>query len=114
MERVGFDTSLTAAGAARLKQTAREILPHFAALEPVAAWAGIRPVSADLQPILGPDPAEPSLIYATGHSRNGVLMTPLTGHCIGALLAGEEPPADLTAFAPDRFSGQTIAAHELE
>jgi glycine oxidase len=61
-------------------------------------------MSADLQPILGPDPDEPRLLYATGHSRNGVLMTPLTGDCIAALLVNEPPPADIGVFSIGRFS----------
>jgi glycine oxidase len=76
----------------------------LADLEPASAWSGIRPISADLQPILGPDPDEPRLLYATGHSRNGVLMTALTGDCLAALLAGDAPPLDLSPFAPTRFA----------
>jgi glycine oxidase len=105
MERVGFDAATTEAGVTRLKRTAVEILPSLASLEPSHAWAGIRPISADLLPILGPDPDEPWLIYATGHSRNGILMTPLTADCVGALVAGEAPPVSITDFAPDRFGG---------
>ena len=106
MERVGLDASTTAAGIARLRRTAAEILPSLADVEPSNAWAGIRPISADLQPIIGPDPQEPWLIYATGHSRNGILMTPLTGDCVAALLMAEPPPVSLTPFAPDRFGRQ--------
>jgi glycine oxidase len=112
MERAGYESITTAAGIARLERTAAEIVPGFASLEPSTAWAGIRPMSPDGQPILGADPVEPRLVYATGHSRNGVLMTALTGDCIGALLAGEPPPADLSAFAPDRFiatSNETLS-----
>lgn len=103
-ERVGYDSGTTPAGVDRLRRTAAEILPSFAELDPSEAWAGLRPMSSDLQPILGPDPEEPRLIYATGHSRNGVLMTPLTGDCIGALLTGDAPPVDWSAFRIDRFA----------
>ena len=103
MERVAFDASTTDAATERLRRTAAEIAPSLGALTPTHVWAGLRPISMDLQPILGPDPDEPSLIYATGHSRNGVLMTPLTGDCIAALLAGDPPPADLAPFRIARF-----------
>ena len=102
-ERVGFDPSVTDDGIARLTRTAAEILPQFAAVRHERAWAGLRPISADLQPILGPDPDEPRLIYATGHSRNGILMTPLTGDCIAALLVDERPPTPISAFGIARF-----------
>lgn len=103
-EHVGFDPVTTQEGIDRLKRTAVEILPMLAGLEPASAWAGLRPMSADLHPILGPDPDEPRLIYATGHSRNGVLMTPITGECTAALLTGEASPVDISAFSISRFS----------
>lgn len=103
MERVGFDAGNTDAGVARLEKTAGEILPQLTGLRPVSAWAGLRPMSPDHQPILGPDPEQPRLIYATGHSRNGVLMTPLTADCVAAFVCGDLPPMDLTPFAADRF-----------
>lgn len=102
-ERAGFESITTPEGIARLERTAVEILPNLAHVQPSEAWAGLRPISADLQPILGPDPDEPRLLYATGHSRNGVLMTPLTGDCIAALLAGQPTPADISEFSIDRF-----------
>jgi len=103
MERAGYESTTTPEGIARLERTAAEVLPRLAGAQPAEAWAGLRPISADLQPILGPDPGEPRLIYATGHSRNGVLMTPLTGDCIAALLAGESSPTDISAFSIARF-----------
>jgi len=103
-ERAGFESITTPEGIAKLARAAGEILPQFASSQPDDAWAGLRPISADLQPILGPDPDEPRLLYATGHSRNGVLMTPLTGDCIGALLAFEPPPVDISGFSIARFA----------
>jgi glycine oxidase len=104
MERTGYESGTTVDGVERLRRTAAEIVPSFASAEPAEAWAGLRPVSRDLQPILGADPAEERLIYATGHSRNGILMTPLTADCIAAVLAGEAPPADISAFSIGRFA----------
>jgi glycine oxidase len=103
MERAGYESTTTPEAIARLERTAAEVLPRLTGVHPAEAWAGLRPISADLQPILGPDPSEPRLIYATGHSRNGVLMTPLTGDCIAALLAGESSPIDISAFSIRRF-----------
>lgn len=104
-ERAGFESTTTPEGIAKLERTAAEILPQFANARPSDAWAGLRPMCVDLQPILGPDPDEPRLVYATGHSRNGVLMTPLTADCTAALLAGEPTPADIGGFSISRFRG---------
>jgi glycine/D-amino acid oxidase-like deaminating enzyme len=54
-------------------------------------------------PIIGPDPEHPSLVYACGHSRNGVLMAPLTGDLIADLVTGTPLSFDLAQFRPDRF-----------
>ena len=110
MERVGFDAGTTDVGIARLARTAAEILPQLASIRPASAWAGIRPMSPDHQPILGGEPEQLRLIYATGHSRNGVLMTPLTADCVGALVCGEQPPMDLRPFAADRFKDSASQA----
>lgn len=104
-EQAGFESITTPEGVARLRRTAAEILPRFADVEPVDAWSGLRPMAADQQPIIGIDPEEPRLIYATGHSRNGVLMTPLTGDCVASLLLGEPTPADISSFGITRFRG---------
>jgi glycine/D-amino acid oxidase-like deaminating enzyme len=54
-------------------------------------------------PILGPDPEHPSLVYACGHSRNGVLMAPLTGDLMADLVTESPLSHDLAQFRPDRF-----------
>ena len=113
-ERVGYESVTTPEGIGRLERTAAEILPHLANTQPADKWAGLRPMSSDLQPIIGPDPDEPRLLYATGHSRNGVLMTPLTSDCIGALLSGEPPPVDVREFSISRFSGAPSSLIEAQ
>jgi len=70
------------------------------------SWAGLRPVTPDLLPILGPDPEAPDIIYACGHSRNGILLAPLTGDVVAAMLVGEVVLHDLSQFRPERFQGR--------
>jgi glycine oxidase len=43
------------------------------------------------------------VIYACGHSRNGILLAPLTGDVVASMLAGEPVEHDLSQFRPDRF-----------
>lgn len=103
MENVGFDAATTREGVAKVRAAAEEICPRLADPAQPKAWAGLRPVTPDMLPILGPDPERPSLIYACGHSRNGVLMAPLTGHIIADLVTGTPLSHDLSQFRPDRF-----------
>jgi glycine/D-amino acid oxidase-like deaminating enzyme len=102
MEDVGFDASTTDTGVKKVRIAAEEICPVLAS-STTQAWAGLRPVTPDLLPIIGPDPKHPSLIYACGHSRNGVLMAPLTGDLIADLVTESPLSHDLSQFRPDRF-----------
>jgi glycine/D-amino acid oxidase-like deaminating enzyme len=54
-------------------------------------------------PVIGPDPAHPALVYACGHSRNGVLLAPITGDVVADIVTGATPRLDLEAFAVSRF-----------
>jgi len=103
MESVGFDAATTPDGVAKVNSAAEEICPAISAARVSSAWAGLRPVTPDMLPLLGPDPANPGLLYACGHSRNGILLGPLTGEVIASLVAGEPAGHDLSQFRPDRF-----------
>lgn len=110
MERVGFDAATTGEGLAEVRGIGVRLLPALAEAEPDRSWAGLRPVTPDLLPLIGADPEHPRLLYACGHSRNGVLLAPLTADCLVALVAGEEPPGDLAPFAPGRFGALAVRA----
>jgi glycine oxidase len=104
MEHVGFDASTTPKALAQLRAVATAIAPTLAEAPLTRHWAGLRPLTPDMQPVVGRDPDQPSVIYACGHSRNGILMAPLTGDVVSALACGEQPWYDLTPFAPTRFT----------
>jgi glycine oxidase len=89
VEEQGFDTAVTADGVYRLLEAAYEVLPEVGELELVDARAGLRPGTPDNAPVIGPDSELDGLIWATGHWRNGVLLAPLTGDTVAALLTGE-------------------------
>jgi glycine oxidase len=102
-EEQGYDTSVTAGGIWQLLRDARELLPGLTELEFTEAIAGLRPGSPDNAPLLGRS-ALPGLTLATGHFRNGVLLTPITADVITALLTGTEVPAVAAPFTPERFA----------
>jgi glycine oxidase len=103
MENVGFESNTTASGIRKVRTAAEEICPALSSAQRTVAWAGLRPVTPDMLPIIGPDPDHPTLIYACGHSRNGVLMAPLTGDLIADLVTESPLSHDLSQFRPDRF-----------
>ena len=102
-EERGFDTTVTAGGVHELLREAYRVLPDVAELEVEEALAGLRPGSPDNTPSIGFGGVE-GLVVATGHYRNGILLTPVTADAVVALLTGEEPPLPLDACAPDRFA----------
>jgi glycine oxidase len=102
-EHAGFDTTVFADAIERLRQSAGAICPALRDAPVVRTWAGTRPATPDMLPILGPDPDHPRLIYACGHSKNGILLAPATATCVAALATGSPPPLDLGPFSVMRF-----------
>jgi glycine oxidase len=80
-EEVGFDERATAEGVRGLLAAAEALIPDLRSATFVDVRVGLRPGTADGVPILGPG-ADPRVIYAAGHFRNGVLLAPLTGRLI--------------------------------
>jgi len=103
MEYVGFDAKPTSDGLARVRSAAEEIAPGLAVADVTSQWAGLRPVTPDMLPIIGRDPVSPHVVYACGHSRNGILLAPLTGETVADVLEGNEPDHDLSQYRPGRF-----------
>jgi glycine oxidase len=104
VEEQGFDTRVTAGAVGDLLRAALELLPDVAELELAETVVGLRPGSPDNAPMLGPAGPE-GLVVATGHYRNGILLTPVTADAIAELLATGRVPDLIAPFAPGRFAG---------
>ncbi|MBM9622079.1 glycine oxidase ThiO [Streptomyces zhihengii] len=103
-EELGWDTSVTAGGVYELLRDAHELVPGITELPLTETRAGLRPASPDNAPLLG-FTALPGLLLATGHYRNGVLLTPVTGDVMATALADGEVPDEARPFRPGRFAG---------
>jgi glycine oxidase len=102
MEEVGFEKAVTAGGLRQVLDIAIEIAPALAAAPVVETWSNFRPSSPDGAPILGAGTV-PGLFYATGHTRNGILLLPITADAVSAAILGNAPPVDLSPFSPARL-----------
>ncbi len=102
-EEQGYDTTVTAGGVYELLRDAHELVPGITELPLLETSAGLRPGSPDNAPLLGPT-ALPGLVAATGHYRNGVLLTPVTADLLAEYLATGELPELAQPFTPTRFS----------
>ncbi len=103
VDELGFDTGVTAGGVYELLRDAHEVVPGITELPLVEMRTGLRPGSPDNAPLLGAT-ALPGLIAATGHHRNGVLLTPITADAISTLLAEGTLPDYAAGFTPARFA----------
>jgi glycine oxidase len=103
VEDAGFDERTTAAGVRDLIEAASELVPHSWTAGFLAARAGLRPASADDVPVIGASSVIPNLVFATGHYRNGVLLSPLTARFVADLMLEQRVDPLMTATRPQRF-----------
>ena len=102
LEEAGYDKRTDAATIQRMYQAAIHLLPALARARMLEAWAGLRPGSPDNLPILGVT-STPGYFVATGHFRDGILLTPVTVHIMAQVVSGEKAEYDISVFSPARF-----------
>lgn len=100
-QAVGFAPHNTAGGLHQLVGNAIALLPQLADFTLEETWWGYRPATPDEWPILGPGLAA-NLTLATGHYRNGILLTPITAQLVAQAVLGKPDPR-LEAFSWQRF-----------
>jgi glycine oxidase len=94
VEDAGFDQRVTAEGIRRLLDAALAAAPALGNFTITESWAGLRPGTPSGRPIIGPAAID-GLILATGHYRNGILLTPETAHLVASFVE----TGDVRAFA---------------
>lgn len=109
VEERGWNRTVTAGGAYELLRNVLALVPGLDDAELVAVRSGLRPGSPDDLPMIGRSSLR-GLVVATGHYRNGILLTPITADAVAAAVAGEAPPPETGACDPDRFAGRLASA----
>jgi glycine/D-amino acid oxidase-like deaminating enzyme len=103
VEEADFDERTTVAGVRDLLEAVCEVVPHAWTVGFLGARVGLRPASPDELPIIGASAVLPSVMYATAHFRNGILLAPLTAALVAdAMLDGRVDPL-LATVSPARF-----------
>jgi glycine oxidase len=97
LEFVGFERIVTAGAVRDLLAAAIEAVPVLRAAELVKAWSAFRPFTPDELPLIGASGVE-GLWLATGHYRNGILLSAITAEIVAARVFAEPPPFDPTPF----------------
>jgi glycine oxidase len=103
VEEKGFDDTLTAGGILSVLEAAWRAVPAIEDLPIAEMWVGHRPGSRDDAPILGPAPVA-GLVYAAGHHRNGILLTPVTADAIARLVLDGTPDDAIVPLGMARFA----------
>ena len=102
-EERGPDQTVTAGAVHDLLHDAMSVLPVTSELILAETCAGLRPGTPDNGPVVGacgPD----GLLLASGHYRNGILMSPVTADAVVAMLTGGSPAPEWEPFTPQRFA----------
>ena len=80
-----------------------EVIPGIFELEIEEICVGYRPGTPDNLPLIGPSSIE-GLTLATGHYRNGILLTPTTAELVTNTICGEVIPSWAVSCLPHRFA----------
>jgi glycine oxidase len=108
-EQIGFDKRITIAAITELTEKASRLIPELKQAEFIESWTGLRPGTPDELPYIGASKKLPGLVLATGHFRNGILLSPITGKLINSLLTNQALLVDIEAFSPERVLVKSAA-----
>jgi glycine oxidase len=104
VEDAGFDETSTVDGVRLLTTAVARLIPDAQHAAVADVRVGLRPATPDGLPLIGPLAAAPAVTLATGHYRNGILLTPLTAQLVAdSVLDGSVDPL-FAATTPDRFT----------
>ena len=103
-EDVGFDENLTVEGRDSVMASLLKMIPAVTDAELVLQTACLRPLAADMLPILGAVPGWEGVYAATGAGRKGILLGPAMGRITADLITKGSSDIPIEAFDPGRFA----------
>jgi glycine oxidase len=109
LENAGYEKRVTPGGLEKILGAVTEMIPALADAEIVETWSGLRPDTPDHLPSIGPTDIE-GLLIATGHFRNGILLTPVTAKVIADWITEGSSSISCDAYSPMRFADSERAA----
>ena len=99
----GFDDRLPARRQATLLHCLKELFPGSAAVGDTNFWSGLRPMTPDGPPVVGPTKIE-NLFLNTGHGTLGWTMACGSGHVVASLIDGTQPAIESAGLALGRYA----------
>jgi D-amino-acid dehydrogenase len=101
-EFAGYDTSINQHRAKAVLDDGLDLFPDVGNRDEATLWAGLRPLTPDGAPILGPTRYR-NLLLNTGHGTLGWTLAAGSAQIIAALASGKEPGVDLSGLTLARF-----------
>jgi D-amino-acid dehydrogenase len=98
----GYNDRLYASRRATLEHSVRDLFPHGGDLAKATFWTGLRPMTPDGPPVIGPTPI-PNLYLNTGHGTLGWTMACGSGRLLADLLSGRRPEIEAKDLAISRY-----------
>jgi D-amino-acid dehydrogenase len=87
-----------------LTLSASQFVEGIEGVTSVDDWVGLRPVTPDGLPVVGPAPEVDGLWVANGHAMLGLTLGPVTGRLLAQWILDGAPSEDLSLLRPQRFS----------
>ncbi|HET8953758.1 MAG TPA: FAD-dependent oxidoreductase [Solirubrobacteraceae bacterium] len=109
-QHVGFDRTVELGVAGAIARRAARFFPILNDARALRVYAGLRPLTPDHVPIIGPFADAPNICVATGHEGAGIGLAPATGELVAAWHTGAPTPVPIEWFSPDRFAPVELAA----
>jgi D-amino-acid dehydrogenase len=106
-ELAGYDERLHEARRQTLAHVVSDLFPHGGDVAKASFWCGLRPMTPDGTPIVGPAPVE-GLILATGHGTLGWTMAAGTGRVVADMVAGRQPAIDSEGLGLERYGLRVV------
>ena len=101
-ELAGYDLTLREARRDTLNHVVTDLFPDSGDVARAEFWTGLRPMTPDGTPIIGPSPLA-NLYLATGHGTLGWTMAAGTGRVMADLISGRTPEIDLDGLTLARY-----------
>ena len=101
-ELAGYSLKLREARRATLEHVVSDLFPTGGDVSKATFWCGLRPMTPDGTPIVGPTPLS-NLLLATGHGTLGWTMAAGTARVIADLVAQRQPEIDIDGLTMARY-----------
>ncbi|HEY0270546.1 MAG TPA: D-amino acid dehydrogenase [Sphingomonas sp.] len=98
----GYDRDLPAKRRATLEHSVGTLFPGAGDLSQASFWCGLRPMTPDSTPVIGPTPIA-NLFLNTGHGTLGWTMACGSGHVIADIISGRAPAIESHDLAISRY-----------